>query len=443
MKSIDLVYFVEHVARELDIACAVTAILEMNTNISVKVASIRHGIEDVLDNYQPDVVVLPYCVAVHEAGLDKIVARWPQAQYINLAYEQVLGKAQKGLNSPKDSFAQEYVMHHAWGDFFSHYLQASGVPEAHIVVNGNPSYALYRDSYKSYYGNQRLELAQKFGLDPEKRWVFVPENYGWAFFRDHMVRARIRRGFDPEQAYQYRDFSRRSLNMAAQWWRDVSQIDSIELIIRPRPAIPAQSFMETVKEMAGDRLDRVHFIKHGTVREWILASDIILSNFSTTLLEAAVAQKPVFMLVPYPFPDFLYAEWYQLTDNIVSTEGFRDVITQPNLPENWHKLEDWAVNAMISRGDAISGLADILSSMVRGEITVRPPLEIAQRLEKITVDRVIRLARKHGWNLMQNSLAAIGIKTQDQSWTDHENDQIPSEVAEYSVARWKDVLKGA
>lgn len=443
MKSIDLIYFVEHLPRELDIACAVKAILELKTDLSIKIASIVHGIDNVLENYQPKVVVLPYCVAVHEAGLDKIVKRWPQAQYINLAFEQVLGKAQKGLNSPKDSFAKEYVMHHAWGDFFSEYLQANGVPESHIAVNGNPSYALYREPYKRYYGNQRLELAQKFGLNPEKRWVFVPENYGWAFFKNHMIRARIRRGFDPEQAYQYRDFALQSLEVASKWWREIAQIDSLELIIRPRPAIPSESFVETVHEMAGDIPDRLHFIKHGTVREWILASDIVISNFSTTLLEAAVAQKPVYMLVPYAFPDFLHADWYELTDKIDTYAIFENVATQPHLTENWKELELWAMKAMISRGDAISGLADILASLVRGELSTRPPIEVARRLEKITIDRLIRMGRKFGWNLMQDTLAAIGIRTQAQTWTLHEDDQFPSEVINNNVARWKEILNGA
>ncbi|MBC8508590.1 MAG: hypothetical protein ISR58_03370 [Anaerolineales bacterium] len=440
MEKVDLVYFVEHVARELDIACAVKAILEKNTDISVKIASITHGLKDVFDAYQPKVVALPYCVAVHEAGLDKIVARWSGAKFINLAYEQVLGKAQKNLNSPKDDFAREYVMHHAWGDFFAQYLQDNNVPETHIAVNGNPSYALYREPYKEYYGNQRRRLAEQFGLDSEKRWIFVPENYGWAFFRDHMVRARIRRGFDPEHAYQYRDFARKSLQTSAQWWRDAIQVESVELIVRPRPAIPAESFVETVREMAGDALKKVHFIKHGTVREWILASDLVISNFSTTLLEAAVARKPVYMMVPYPFPEFLFAEWYEIVEKIETGNAFNAVIAQNEVPDNWKDLEEWAINQMISRGDAISGLAEILASLVCGQINVPPPVEIAHQLERMTPARVVRLARKHGWNLIQSSLSALGIKTQDQGWTAHESDLVTDEVVEQRVRRWKEIL---
>ncbi len=441
MEKVDLVYFVEHVARELDIACAVKAILEQKTTISVKIASITHGLEDVLDAYHPKVVALPYCVAVHEAGLDKIVARWPQAKFINLAYEQVLGKAQKNLNSPKDEFAREYVVHHAWGDFFAQYLLDNKVPETHIAINGNPSYALYREPYRDYYGNQRTRLAEQFDLDPDKRWIFIPENYGWAFFRDHMVRARIRRGFDPEHAYQYRDFARKSLQTSAQWWRSAGEIDSVELIVRPRPAIPAESFVETVREMAGDILEKVHFIKHGTVREWILASDVVISNFSTTLLEAAVAQKPVYMMVPFPFPEFLLAEWYEIIEKIETESVFNSVISQQEAHENWSDLEAWAINQMISRGDAISGLADILASLVRGDIDVPPPIEIARQLDRMTPARAVRMARKHGWNLMQSTLATLGIKTQDQGWTAHESDLLTDDVVEQRVIRWKEVLK--
>ncbi len=440
MKSVDLLYFVEHVARELDIACAVKAILEVKKGVSVKIASITHGIEETLEAYQPGVVALPYCVAVNEAGLDKFVARWPQARYINLAYEQVLGRAQKNLNSPKDVFAREYVMHHAWGDFFAGYLQAHGVPEAHIVVNGNPSYALYREPYMGYYGNQRHQLARQFDLDPEKRWVFVPENYGWAFFQDHMVRARIRRGFNPEHAYQYRDFARQSLHAAAQWWRDATQIDSVELIIRPRPAIPAESFVEMVSDMAGGLPERLHFIKHGTVREWILASDMVISNFSTTLLEAAVAQKPVYMLMPYPFPDFLYAEWYDLAAKIETSDAFTAALTQQGLPEHWKDLEVWAVDTMLGRGDAISGLADCLASLVSGEIAAPQAQEIAKDLERLSLGRVIRQARKFSWRLLKNFLSATEIVPQQRNWTTHESDLLTSQEVDQRVARWVEVL---
>ncbi|MBT3392156.1 MAG: hypothetical protein HN413_17290 [Chloroflexi bacterium] len=440
MKSVDILYFVEHVARELDIACAVKAIIERDTELRVEIVSITHRIEETLTNFQPRVVTLPYCVAVHEAGLDKIVARWPQAEYVSLSYEQVLGQAQKDLNSPKDEFAQKFVLYHAWGDFFAEYLKTHAVPPEHIYINGNPSYALYRPPYADYYDNQREALAKQFGLDAGKRWVFIPENYGWAFFEDHMVRARIRRGFDPQQAYEYRDFARASLRAVSIWWREAAKIDELEIIIRPRPAIPAQNFIERVRECAGDLPNRLHFIKHGTVREWILAADVVVSSYSTTMLEGAVARKPVYMLAPQPFPALLHADWYALTDQLETQTDFLAAISQKELTKNWVELEKWLIPLMMSRGDAIANIARMLTVKAKGELSTPPPLEIARQLERVTAERLYRTARKHGWRLFQNTLAALGIQTQDQGWTAHESDAInPAEIAR-RVKRWREIL---
>ncbi len=440
MKTVDIIYFVEHVARELDIACAVKTIIERDSCLSVEIASITHHIEETLTHFQPRVVALPYCVAIHEAGLDKIVARWPAAEYVSLSYEQVLGQAQKDLNSPKDEFAKKYVLYHAWGDFFAEYLQTHAVPPEHIYINGNPSYVLYRPPYADYYGDQRADLAQQFGLDASKRWVFIPENYGWAFFEDHMVRARIRRGFDPQQAYEYRDFARDSMREASSWWREAAKIDELEIIIRPRPAIPAQNFIERVREYAGDLPARLHFIKHGTVREWILASDVVVSSYSTTLLEAAVARKPVYMMAPQAFPRLLHAEWYALTDQLETQQDFLAAIAQTEYPENWLALEDWLTPLMMSRGDAIANIARMLTAKANGELPTPPPLEIARQLERLTAARLYRLARKRGWKLYQNALAVLGIKTQDQGWTAHESDAITHEEITRRVARWREIL---
>ncbi|MEA3352073.1 MAG: hypothetical protein U9Q82_15820 [Chloroflexota bacterium] len=439
IKSVDILYFIEHTARELDIACAVKYLAQNKYNLRVEICSIAVGLGDTLARYQPEVVALPYCVSVHDLGLAQIVSHWPRARYINLSFEQLLGKTQKKFKAPRDDFSRQYVFHHAWGEFFAQYLQANHVTRSQIAVNGNPSYMLYRCPYKAYY-QPRKELAQQYGLDPEKRWVFIPENYGWAFFEDHMLRDRIRRGFDPDDAYRYRDFARDSLRAAAGWWRDASKLDSIELIVRPRPAIPREQFIETVRAMAGDVPKTLHFIKQGTVREWILASDMIFSSYSTTLLEAAVAQKPLSMLMPFPFPDFLYAPWYDVAAKVETGDAFFDVLTQPQLESNWQPLENWVIDNMMSNGDAIANLADLFASVIAGDISVPQPVSVGRDLTNFSWGQVKRSLRKTSWNLYQSGLSALGIKTRDQVWNPHERDIISPDDVESRVARWAKVL---
>lgn len=440
MPEIDVLYFIEHTARELDTACAVKHLLQRDYGLDCQVASITDGLTQRTSAWEPRVITLPFCVQISDLGLDKIISRWPQARYINLAFEQVLGKTQKDFKAPKDAFTRQYVLHHAWGDFYAEYLQAYGVAPELTVVNGNPSLALYCPPYRAYYEQDREQFAARYGLDPHKRWVFIPENYGWAFFRDHMLRDRIRRGFNAEDAYRYRDFARDSLRDSARWWREAGEQGQVEVIVRPRPAIPQESFAQAVRDLAGEIPAGLHIIKDGTVREWILASDIVLSSYSTTLLEAAIAQKPVYMMTPHPIPDFLYNEWYDLTTQLSTQQAFLDAIYAEPVGRNWEALEGWVRTLMMSRGDAIANLASLLDGVSRGRQAPPPPLEIAERLRRPNYDRIKRRLRRFGWNLMQDTAAALGFKT-DRDWTAHEQDSLPASEVDRRVARWAEILK--
>jgi hypothetical protein len=442
MQEIDILYFVEHAARELDIACAAKYLLEQRHGLSVEIVSIFERLEEALDTWQPQVVAIPYCTSVKDWGLESMVTRWPHARFVNLAFEQILGKTQKAFKAPKDDFSRHYVLQSVWGDFFGDYLRSHGVIDELVVVNGNPNFPLYQSPYRAYFGSAREKLAEKFGLDMGRRWVFVPENYGWAFFRNHMIRDRIRRGFNPDDAYRYRDFARDSLHEAARWWYQAAGLDNLELIVRPRPAIPAEHFIAVVQEVVGEIPEHLHFIKYATVREWILASDLVFSSYSTTLLDAAVAHKPLYMLMPYTFPDFLYAEWYDLAAKVKTGAAFIEAVSGDTLDSNWEPLETWVKRTMMFHGDAIGNLVRLLASVKSGEIAVPQPFEIAREAQRLSLDKVKRKGRRFGWNLWQNGLARIGIKTLDQVWDAHEEDLITPANITKRVSRWAEVLGG-
>jgi surface carbohydrate biosynthesis protein len=439
-KNVDIVYFVEHAARELDVACAVKYLLAERHSIQVEICSIVTGLEESLARWQPKVVAIPYGASVKATNLEKIITCWGDARYVNLSFEQVLGKTQKSFKAPKDQFARQHLFYTAWGNFFVDFLVENDVPVDNISVVGNPALALYTLPYRDYYGQARRELARRFDLDVRRRWVLVPENYGWAFFKDHMVRDRIRRGFNPQEAFQYRDFALASLQEAATWWRDGAKLDGIELIVRPRPAIPEENFRDTVREFAGEIPAHLHLIKYGTVREWILASDIVLSSYSTTLLDAAVAGKPVYMLTPYAMPDFLYAEWYDVTAKVSSFDQFATVVQADPMERNWIKLQDWARGQMMSEGDAIENLTSVLHKITAGESPIQPPIFISNELKKPSFDQLQRKLRHIGWNFWQFILSAVGSQSAEQAWDSHEKDSISAEDMKRRIQQWARVL---
>ncbi|MCJ7543840.1 MAG: hypothetical protein MUP47_04620, partial [Phycisphaerae bacterium] len=110
----------------------------------------------------------------------------------------------------------------------------------------------------------------------------------------------------------------------------------------------------------------LHVIKEATVRQWILASDFVTSSYSTTLIEAAMAGKPILMQAPLPLPDYLYAEWYDYTPAASSVEEFLQAVQRCDATSG-RALQQWAEREMLSRGDAIANIADLLAAVRRRE----------------------------------------------------------------------------
>ncbi|MCJ7700732.1 MAG: hypothetical protein MUO62_04040 [Anaerolineales bacterium] len=436
----DIIFFVEHVARELDIACAIKAILSKDRGISVNIKSIAHDLDKTVTLPEPKLVILPHCNGVINRPPEKMIPKWPNAKYLSLAYEQVLGKAQLEYLSEKDEFTSQYVFHSVWGDFYREILIKTGVQADHIRVNGSSTLNLYRRPYRKFYPQDKSLLAEKHGLSLQKRWVFIPGNYGWAFFHDKLVRDRIKRGFDPDQAYQYREFSRRSLELTAKWWTKLSKETDVELIVRPRPATPEQDFRDKLSEYGVPIPPHMHIIKDGTVREWIMVSDIVMSSFSTALIEAAVAHKPIYMLTPVPLPDFIFTDWYDYAPKIQTQESFTQICTKPDIEPNWKDLENWVYRKLSSDGDAILNIVETINEILDGHVDLQSPKIIARRINSPHPSNLYRKSRKLAWRVYQNLVNAFGYTTPEQKREAHEKDHIPPEIVDLKVAEWEKVL---
>ena len=436
-KRTDIVLFVEHVVRELDVACAVKYLADGRHGLAVEIASIAMHLPRTLERHQPRVVVVPYCYAASNFGLRDILPVWPGAVYVNLAYEQIFRKHQQATKEPSDAFARRHVLHHAWGDFYAEYLQEHGVLGENIFVNGNLSYALYRAPYCAYFDSRDI-LAKRFRLDPNKHWVLVPENYGAAFYSDAIVQGFIRRGHN--EAEDFRDFALASLREAVQWWSRAAEQGGVELIVRPRPATPKASFMKICKDVVGPFPRHLHIIKDGTVREWILASDVVASSYSTTLIEASIAGKPICMFAPIPFPDFLHAEWYHLAPRAESLSEFLEMVISPTSATNSQPLRAWAERTMMKHGDPISNLVDYLAAVYRGETPV-PDQPSNSDLAIPAPQQAPRASRGSKWpRWVRRIWAWMRMVMGRQRVSAHEQDEFDDHDVAQRVSKWAQVL---
>lgn len=400
----DVIYFVESVPKELDVACIVREMAEWKYGLRIEIASYKAHAPDCLLSAKPKVLVIPTCYAAEAWGVRKHIGHWPTAAFLNLTWEQLFCRANLTWKHPRDPFAQRHVQHHIWGEFYREFLTSNGVPDEHIFVNGNPSYQLYAAPYRDYFPN-RTELAAAHGLDPAKRWVLLPENYGWAFYSEANIAGRIQDGLDASIPSVMQDYCRRSLKSAMEWCLELAREPGVEVIVRPRPTTRLSQFEEVCRDLLGRPLTGIRFIKEGTVNEWILASDVVVSSFSTSLIEATLAGKPAYMLEPIPLPDPLWSIWYDEAESLVTCEEFLEACLKPGVPESHQRLLRWAHANLLSQGDPIENLVNYLGGVCDGSRKLPAPPAGGPLVSRPRRNAVKSLLR-NSWNELQNLIAS-------------------------------------
>lgn len=411
MKKIDILWLLEHKVRELDIACAVKAQVHNRYGLDITIRNIYLDANEVMKEYIPRIVVFPFLYRISDLAIEDYIQVWPQATYFNLAWEQVHYKAHLKMKAPGDEFSKRMVLHHAWGTFYENYLIENEVPHNHIFVNGNPVYQLYKKPYNRFF-KQREWLAQQYKLDTSKKWVFIPENYKWAFFSDEKLKSSAERGGNYEEHLEMRAFCRESLKQLLYWCNEVGKKDGVEIIFRPRPATNSQKMDMYFREYIGDVSTNLHFTKAETVREWILASDVVISSYSTSLIEAAVAGKIIFMVEPIPIPDSLYCDWYEYVPRIHTVADFEQACLASIVHDN-HALQNWAENTMLANSDPITGLTDFIASLAKGVESRSQDRTISEDVILVSRFNRIRWRSKrfisYSWKALRSLLSLVKV----------------------------------
>ncbi len=362
-KSIDAIILVEHIARELDTACAVKAVIQEKFNHDVRIFNVYQHTKEILKQFNPKVVVHPFFYFKKGAmATEEYVDVWPDAIHFCMSWEELFYKAHQKIKAPSDEFAKKKVLHHAWGDFYRKYLKNHGVPKDNVFVNGQPVYQLYKEPYSSYF-KTREELAEKYSLDINKRWIFIPENFRWAFL-GKKIKLFKSLGGNEEEMKEMQEFSINSLNILLEWCTNaVEKGGEFEIIFRPRPATETSMILEFYKDKIGEIPDKLRIIKEESVREWVLASDTVISSYSTTLIEAAIAGKQTFIAEPIKIPKSLYYDWNKYVKRIENEEDFIRICLG-KIRKIDGRLRKWAEKEMLAYGDPIERLAEHIKKLI-------------------------------------------------------------------------------
>lgn len=431
MHEVDVVYLYEHAARELDVACAVTARLR-ELGVGVEIMHWPTGFPDAVLRIRPRLVVLPFCYT--EESYEALLAYWREATFFNLSWEQLFYIGNQKVKTPRGEFAVKHVIHHAWSETYKSFLIDNGLAEKNILLNGQPAYTLYDEPYRAYFPS-RMELASRHGLDPSRRWIFFPENYNWAFYTEVTIQQFIRGGQSPEDINAMRLYCERSLKDVLQWLASAAQSENIEIILRPRPSVTMEEFHGFINNSLPHVPPHLHTIQQGSVREWILASDVILSSHSTSLIEGAVAGKSVFIVEPHPVPPSLKVKWQELLRHIKTCDEFMQVCAGNTEAEDAQLLQ-WARETMMGRGDSIHNIADFILEMLseKMELPPHPTLEVATPNLKWIPPAWL-------WSIYRRAKQKIRFSRTSGIEPEFVNDAISHKEMEERIQKWSYLLK--
>src|ERR1041384_3088613 len=100
---------VEHVDRELDLVCLLKLLLERRHGIRLDVANFYVDAPLNLARPPPSLVLTPFFYAVEDLVLHDYVHAWPDARFVNLAWEQLFYPSHQAIKAPRDKFTRKKV----------------------------------------------------------------------------------------------------------------------------------------------------------------------------------------------------------------------------------------------------------------------------------------------------------------------------------------------
>jgi surface carbohydrate biosynthesis protein len=319
VKEVDVIFFVEHKDRELESIKLIANKLKEKGK-KVLILSIYYHLH-YLFKYKAKIFVFPYLLSQYDWPVSLVYRMYKESvAYVNMNWEQLLFPVNLRYKKPKDNFTKKKVYQFCWNESYKDFLVRNGVDEKNIIVGGNvANELLYGKLHKRE--NLRENFSKKYHLDLNKKWLFLPMNYGWAFSSDSLIKRKIAYGYPENIAWKYREYSKKCLNEFIIFVNELKKRFDYEIVLRPHPSISENDYKKLFVQIIGFVPD-ILINRDFSIREWIIASDIIGSSWSTSVWDAYNIGKKVFLFTPYKRPEWLNVWWNDQIVNFKSISEF-------------------------------------------------------------------------------------------------------------------------
>lgn len=290
----NIILFYQHIGRELFSIRKLKRILEKIGN-SVFVFSIDFELDYAIRTAKRtkiDVIVSPWMY--HDTNYEEfvpIIKTNPQIKIINLHSEQVYSPFSRLVLLPAKGVASDNVYHFCWGENFKNELMSVGVAEELIYVTGSMrNDEAFETSYK------KNELAEKYNLNPNKKWILFAENRNFVKNSDPINSDFVKKGISEDTLIDRFNFTKKQLEGTINDINSLSEsfFDVFELIYRSHPGFQGDM---------GITNDKVREIADLSIYEWLNSADACVVWNSTTAFESDMMKVPVFVCSIDPIPE--------------------------------------------------------------------------------------------------------------------------------------------
>ena len=325
MIKVDFMILVEHEDREMQTALCLKKMLEIKGCTTIILSTEFHA--HLYKKYKPKTVVFPYWIDDKTRQIIPFKRnKYKSTNFVSLNWEQLLSGANKDFKKPKSKLIKEKFNHLAWDSSFKGFLESAGVKTENIDIIGNPLHELL---FKDLKNKEKYEIMIRsdFGIDSKKDIFFFPMNYGWAFFNDDKLKAKIKMGYPSNIAYEYREYSSKCLDSFVFFVKELCDFyNDCSFILRPHPSISVEQYLKRFKDNNVSLPKNLIVTKKYTIREWISISKIVGSSWSTSVWDAKKIGKVGFLYTPYNRPEWLETNWNSIVPNIKSLGEFDEVL---------------------------------------------------------------------------------------------------------------------
>lgn len=294
VQEIDFLIIYEHKVRELENMCLIKYELERRGyKVLIKHIEDEEALEAVKPIYHAKILMTMACY--QNASLE-----WHAKDFVS--FDKVIDMQWENIVYPKDEKAGVFknytgigreVVRVSWGEANRRrLLEAAHMEPRNIKLVGHVGMDFLRDELKGYYLS-REELFREYGLPTDKKvLLFASPFYADNLSEEYIQEMCRRHGEDWRDYYAFMMDSERVI---LEWMEKLcNSRQDILVIYRPHPGHIGKHMSEVAQ-----RCGNFKVISERSVKQWIIASDIIYTGNSSTIVEAFFAGKICYLLFPY------------------------------------------------------------------------------------------------------------------------------------------------